>query len=832
MNSVNLKIIIRSLKKQKLSSLLSILVLTLGMTSFMLIFFFIRYERSYDKTWEGSDRLYRIALEKTLENGNIEKTATNYGGLCRVITDEIPEVECATGLWSDVVTAFTPDNFLRDAKFFWGDADFFNVFNCHFTSGNIDNPFPTIQSAVISEQAALSLFGRKDPLNERFKLNEGWEFIVAGVIADLPENSHLKIDILISRQSLFYYLSHFDNSTSTLRMETVKGSLEPAPTATWLWSDPMSYTYIRLKNKVDLSLIPDKFLPIYEKYTRHLIDAGMKSNFIFQPIQDIHTTSRLNQELSPNSDQKTIAALYAIAILIIVMSWIVFINFQITQSVERAKEIGLMKVAGASSFSLNSQIMLQSLLINGISTVLAFILFFLLREKLTGYLGLNELIPAKPSSIYLFVSIFIFGSLLSGIYPAHLLVSKRAHLLLSKKNIQKNDGFGLRRSLIVFQYAAAIGLIIATMSIIKQVSFLKNKDIGLAIKQTAYSYTPMSLIKKEGATRKLLAFMEEAERIPGIKAITVSSSIPGKEINLHSNSVYPSENPGKRGDNFGVLNIDHRFQDVFKPQIIDGRLFAGNGQLENAKVVINREAAKKLGFNSPFEAIGQFVMMDTNNQELQEELHQICGVIEDFHLESPRENIEPLLLFNSYHWKYDVGYLTVLFDNHTVNQQVFSSLQSKWKSFFPSDPFALQFTDEVYQLQLQADEKLAGIFTMYTCLSIFLAAIGLLGLAHNSVKKRTKEIGIRKVNGAKVSEILSMLNKDFVKWVVIAFIIATPIAYYAMNKWLENFAYKTTLSWWIFALAGLLALGIALLTVSWQSWRAATRNPVEALRYE
>ncbi len=833
MNTTNMKIILRSLKKQKLSNLLSIFVLTLGMSSFMLIFFFIRYEKSYDESWRETNQIYRVALEKTLVNGNVTTSATNYPGLCKVMADEIPGVEYSTGLWEDVVNASTPDNYIMNAKLFWSDTCFFKVFDRPFIAGNVTDPFPTIQSAVISETAALGLFGRKDPMNERFKLNEGWEFIVAGVFADIPENSHLKIDFLLSRESLFYYLSHFDANTSSLRMEPISGSAEPAPSSRWLWENPQVYTYIRLKKNAELASVLQKFQSIYEKYTSHLIAAGQKSKFILQPVKTIHTTSHLDHEFSPNSDPKTIAALYVIAILVLVMSWIIFINFQITQSVERAKEIGLKKVVGASSSDLTIQITLQSLIINAIGMALAFGLFFLLRGQLTDYLGLNTPIVVKPEYLMQFVVVFIVGAILSGIYPAYILVSKRAQLLLSKKFIQNNDGFSLRRSLIVFQFAASIGLLIATTIIIRQVSFMKNKEIGLSINQTAYSYTPMSQINKEGSTQKLIAFIEEANRLPGIKSTTVSSCIPGKEINFHSNTIYPSGEPEKRGDNFGILNIDYRFQDVFSPKIIAGRMFTREDQSGGTKLVINHEACKKLGFASPEAAIGKFVQVSVNDYlYIAETPYQVCGVINDFHQESPRKNIEPLLLLEDYRWKYEVGFISVLLDNSIGNQEIFARLKSKWEKIFPVDPFGFQFTSETYQLQMKADEKLAGIFTIYTCLSVLLAALGLFGLAANSAKKRIKEIGVRKVNGARVMEVIMMLNKNFVKWVAIAFVIAMPVSYFAMQKWLENFAYKTNLNWWIFASSGLLALGIALLTVSWQSWKAATRNPVEALRYE
>jgi putative ABC transport system permease protein len=833
MNITNLKVILRLIKAQKLSSFLSIFVLILGMTSFMLIFFYIQHEKSFDQTWKEADQIYRLALEKTVSNGSKSKMATNYAGLCRVLTDEIPGVECATGLWPDVVTAFTTENYLKDARFYWSDANFFKVFDRPFIAGDAVNPFPTIQSAVISESAALSLFGQKDPLNKHFKLNEGWEFSVTGVFANIPENSHLKADILISRNSLFYYMSHFDNATSELRIEPVSGSLEPAPSTQWLWRNPQVYTYFRLKKDAGLASVTQKFEPIYKKYTSHLLEAGQKSKFILQPVNSIHTESNFEHEISPNTDSKTMFALYLVAFLILVMSWIIFVNFQITQSIERAKEVGLKKVAGASSSNLFYQIILRSVLINGFAIILSLGLFFLFRGQLGKFLEINGQMPVNLLYLLTFFGLFIAGAILSGSYPAFILISKRAQTLLSSRFTKNNDGFTLRRSLVVIQFAASIGLLIGTTTIIRQVFFMKNKEVGLNIKQTAYSFTPMSLIKKERATQKLILFMDEVSKLSGIKSTTVSSCIPGKEISFHSNNIYPEGKPEKQGDNFGILNIDHHFQEVFEPKLLAGRMFTEEDATGEKKLIINHEACKILGFASPNDAIGRFIDVSVNDfLNIPKSLFQISGVIGDFHQESPRKKVEPLLLFYDYKWKYDVGYVTALFDGSVVPAEMFANLKTEWEKFFPADPFEFQFTDEKYQLQMKADEKLAGIFSVYTFLSILLAALGLFGLAANATEKRTKEIGIRKVNGARVTEILAMLNKDFIKWVAIAFIIATPVAYYAMHKWLDNFAYKTALSWWIFALAGLLALGIALLTVGWQSWRAATRNPAEALRYE
>jgi putative ABC transport system permease protein len=832
MNSTNLKIIIRNIKKQKLSSLLSILVLTAGMSSFMLIFFYINYENGFDRSWKDADQIYRVALNKTLPDGTVTKTAGNYPALGWVMADEIPGVEYSTTLWEDKVMAFTPESCVPDLHFFWGDASFFKVFNCKFLVGDSQNPFPTIQSMVISESLSKQLFGNQNPFGKKFKINEGWEFIVSGVFEDIPDNSHLRVDIMGTCDQLFYYMRHFDNVNSVLNIDPTIVSSLPDPSTSWLWTNPDAYVYVKLKAGSSAADINAGFESVSKKYTSHLIDSGQKSEFIMQPVSSIHTGAALEREMTPTTDSKTIAALWIVAILALVMSWIIFINFQITQSAGRAKEIGLKKVVGASSSKLSVQIMVQSVFINLISMIFAFVVFFILRKSLSDYLDLKHLIPVESVGLLFFMLIFLAGSLLTGLYPALILAPKRAQLLLSKNFVQKNDGFGLRRALIVFQFAASIALLIATSVIVKQVLFMKNKDVGISINQTVYSYIPLSNLKKPGAAEKLKSFLNELNRTAGIRSSTLTSGVPGKAISFHSEQIFPVDNPENVGSNYGLLTVENHFDEVYKPKVLAGRMFSEEDKPGGTLLVINREACTKFGFKSPEDAVGKFINISVKDYiNIDKVIYQICGVVEDFHQESPRKIIEPLLLLNDLRWKYEVGYVSVAFDER-AGSKTFSALKDKWESFYPSDPFAFKFTNQTYQLQMKSDEKLAGLFSVYTVLSVLLAALGLLGLASNATRKRVKEIGVRKVNGAKVSEILILLNKDFVKWVIIAFVIAAPVAYYAMHKWLENFAYKTPLSWWIFALCGLLALVVAIVTVSWQSWRAAIRNPVEALRYE
>jgi len=832
MNTTNLKIIFRNIRKQKTANLLSILVLTFGMASFMLIFYYIKYEQGFDSSWTDADQMYRITLNKTNPDGTVLKTAGNYPGLGWVMTDEIPEVESSTSLWEDKIMAFTTERNMTDIHFFWGDPSFFKVFDCKFLYGDAQNPFPTLRSMVISETAAKVLFGNEDPLGKTFKINEGWEFEVAGVFADFSDESHLKVDMIGTCNQLFYYMSHFDYTTSSLKPDPNPKSSLPNPSAAWLWNNPDAYTYVKLKKGTSPEKVEASFGNIYKKYTSQLIAAGIKSEFIMQPVTSIHTGPTLVHETSPTTDSKTIAALWVIAIMALLMSWIIFINFQITQSVERSKEMGMKKVIGARRSDLTVQILLQSFVVNTISMLLALGVFLALRNTLSSFLGLKHLIPVDGLSMALFVTIFLAGAVLSGLYPALILLPRQATLLLSKNFVQKNDGFGLRRSLTIFQFAASIGLIIATTIIVKQVDFMKNKDLGLSINQTAYSYIPLSDLKKPGSAEKLKAFMAEVNQMPGVTSTTLTSSVPGKAVTFHSNQIFAANTPERTGISYGVITIENHFDEVYQPKLLAGRLFAEDDKPGCTYLVVNRDACEKLGLGSPENAIGKTVNVSVHDYiNIDKVNYQVCGVVENFHQESPRKMIEPLLMINDLRWKYDVGYLSVGFDQQAGNK-AFAAFRKKWETFYPADPFDFRFTQETYLFQMKSDEKLAKLFSSYTGFSILLAILGLLGLASNATRKRVKEIGIRKVNGARISEILVLLNKDFALGVIVAFVVAVPISAYAMNKWLQNFAYKTTLSWWIFALSGLLALSIALLTVSWQSWRAATRNPVESLRYE
>jgi len=374
------------------------------------------------------------------------------------------------------------------------------------------------------------------------------------------------------------------------------------------------------------------------------------------------------------------------------------------------------------------------------------------------------------------------------------------------------------------QFAITIILIISTIGIYKQMNFVMKEKLGFAGAQTVYSYTPMTMTNSPDIPAKLQTFKNEVLAIPGVNSFSVSSSVPGKEIRRWQEKVMPANSAEPFGAPFSEISVDDNFLQTYNIQLVAGENFHEQTNWTSDEVLINRCASEVMGFKNPGDAIGSSFLIGQNN-------FKVKGIMENYHHVSLHQQIKPAIYYQNLQWEMSVGYYSFKLDAADISG-VMKGVEKIWKKLYPKDEFVFFFSDKEFEAQYRSDIKFNQILTSSSLLALVISCLGLLSLAMFNTKQRIKEIGVRKVNGAKVSEVMVILNKDFIKWVAIAFVIATPIAYYAMSKWLESFAYKTELSWWIFALAGLLALGIALLTVSWQSWKAATRNPVEALRYE
>ena len=824
MNSANWKISFRNLLKNKSLSLINILGLAVGLASSVLILMHVAHEYSYDRNWENGDRIYRISYDR-YQNGELSfKSARALAGIAPVLKEKLPEVIGSTQFFRDIATIYNENNQIQDIQMFVADSTFQSVFKLKYVDKKTDNPLISLYSSVLSESAALSLFGTTDAVGKWFKVCQGWRFCVTGVFKDLPSNSHLTFDMLLSWQTYNHYFKNWDDATGTEIIKNPNAYIVSKQVNSWEYGYNGWYNYLLLQPGSDLKRVESEIAQIGVDYTKKITQNNGKAEFHLQPIQSIHLTSHLDNEIKANGDRNSVMALVFISLVILIIAWINFVNLTLIRAVEHAKSIGVRKMAGAMKTNLVFQFLTEAIITNLISVLIALGLIFLLKSWFSSVSDLPIIQSIGWNYTLILTAIIIAGILISGLYPALYLSSFKAVDLFKGIHTTVANSLDLRKFLVVAQFAASIFLIAGVITVFKQISYMKSRDLGVNIERTLVTFSPPTQIGRPQRMSKLNAYKELVKQMPGVESVATSSILPGKEIMWKKQDVRKVTDQPNTTNVYDYAYIDYDFINTFNLRVIAGQGFSKDENESNNTMIVNESALKLLGFKDPLAAINSFVMI--SNKEF-----KLIGVLKDYHHESLKKEIKPIIFFYGYRWMSDIGYYSIKV-NSTDLKNTISQIEKIWNQTYPEDHFQYFFLDDEFDAQYKADQAFGRVFTLFAFLAIFIAAIGLFGLAVYSANQRTKEIGVRKVNGARNWEILVMLNRNFVKWVVVAFAIATPVAWFILSKWLENFAYQTSLSWWIFASAGLLALLIALITVSWQSWKAATRNPVEALRYE
>jgi putative ABC transport system permease protein len=824
MNNINWKISARSLLKNKSLTMINILGLAVGLASSILILMHVAYEHNYDTNWQKSDDIYRISYAR-FQNGELSfNSARTLGGMAPVLKEKIPEVIGSTQLFKDVVTVYNEDNQIADIQMYVTDSTFQSVFQLDYIDKKTDNPLIPLYSSVISETAALSLFGTKDAVGKWFKVCQGWRFCVTGVYRDIPSNSHITFDMLLSWQTYNHYFQNWDDTTGSEIIKNPKASILNKQVTSWEYGYAGWYSYLLLQPGTNPKQIESEIARIGIDYTKKITQNNGKAEFRLQPITEIHLNSQLDNEIKANGDRNSVIAMEFIALVILIIAWINFVNLTLVRVVEHAKSIGLRKMAGAMKQHLVYQYLTEALITNLISVLIAIAFVFLLKNWFSSVGDLPIESTIGWNYIIILAGIILFGVLISGLYPALYLSSYKAIDLFKGIHSSDTKSLDLRKFLVIAQFAASIFLITVVLTVFKQISYMKSRDLGVNIEQTLVTFSPPTQIGRPQRMSKLNTYKEQIRQLTGVESVTTSSILPGKEILWKKQDVRKATDQPNTANVFSYAYIDYDFIQTFDLKLVTGNGFSREENESNNTMIVNESAMKQLGYFDPISAVNSMVIVGKTE-------YRIIGVLKDYHHESLKKEIKPIIFFFGYKWMSDIGYYSIKVKSADLKQTI-AKIEKIWKQTYPEDHFQYFFLDNDFNMQYKADQSFGRVFTLFTCLAIFIAAIGLFGLAVYSANQRTKEIGVRKVNGARNLEILVMLNRNFVKWVGVAFVIATPIAWYVLHQWLENFAYKTELSWWIFALAGLLALGIALLTVSWQSWKAATRNPVEALRYE
>jgi putative ABC transport system permease protein len=808
------KLAFRNLGKRKGYALLNILGLAIGITCCLLIFQYVSFERSYDKFPEQAGNIVRLRLDAYQQNKLSWQSATVYPGIGPAMKRDYPEVEDFCRLIDANLLLSNDEKNVKftEEKGYYADPSFLRMFNVRLVKGNAEKALEGPDKLMLSETMARKYFGSDEAMGKKLVLRDPAYtriFEVTGIFKDYPANSHLQINHLASYATLTA-INRFYGDTSNAT-ETSFG-----------WYD--FYTYLQLKPATDRKKFESKFPAFCDKYMNSQEWArnnNFKNELYLLPLTDIHLYSNYNQEAEVNGNGRAVGFIYLIGFLIMAIAWINYINLATARSVERAREVGVRKVMGALRIDLIKQFLLESLLLNGIALAIAFCAAYLLTPSFNHLIGktTGSGMYMLPQYWLLFVSIFTAGTLLSGLYPAFILSGYQPVKVL--KGLFKNTSGGLilRKGLIILQFSASVILIAGTIVVFQQVNFMRKQELGVNIKQTLVLDGAAS-IQDSLYANSFQPFKAALLKQAGIKAVTASTSVMGKEI-YWTSGVTRLDPPGQTAITLYHLGIDYDFIPSFEMKMAAGRNFSKEFSTDNKAAILNETAVAKLGFQDPEKAINEKLVRGRDT------LH-IIGVARNFHHEGLRKNIEPQLILlrpdtrNAYSIKIESADMA----------KTVAAAKATWSQYFPNDPFNYYFLDEMYDQQYKTDTLYGKVFGIFASLAILIACFGLLGLSAYNILQRTKEIGIRKVMGASVQNVVFILSKDFLMLVMVAFVLAIPVTWWLMHNWLQDFAYRIDIKWWVFGIAGLLALMIAVATISFQAIKAAIANPVKSLRTE
>ena len=799
----------RNLRKNGSFSLINIIGLTAGLLSYLLIQEYIAFERSYDTFHHNSDRIYRLAMNFYLEGELEGQDAMTYAPVGPALVEEFPEVENfvrITPQYDRTVLQYEDQKFEIDRVFF-ADSSLFQLFDYSLLDGDPQTALTGPSSVVLTLSTAEKYFGPKagwieSPVGKSIRFNRDHLLQITGILADVPANSHIKFNALLS----FTSFSQFSSD----------------PSGNWGWND--FYTYVLLEKDADIDALSSA-LPAFLK--RHK-KGEINDELIVQPLTSIHLHSNLGYEAEMNGDAKAVYFLSLVGILILLLAWINYVNLSTARARDRAGEVGIRKVVGANRRTLLAQFLVEAGLINTLAIILALLLGIFcqpLLDTLTGT-GTGNYFWGQPAFWLTLPLLLLFGILLSGFYPAFVLSAMTAGKALEAERNKRARGQWLRKGLVTFQYAISVALIAGALIIFQQLRFMQQKDLGFSLQQMLVLNAPSVINNDTVFTEQMKAFRGQLAGIPGVQGMTASSAIPGKfHLDLDMNGgIYLVGQSSESAKSFTAFRIDEYFTEAYGLRPIAGAVFSPEKQSDNGGALLNRSAARLLGFDEPTEIVGK--KLQYWKQQI-----PIVGVIEDYHHKSLRNRMEPMIIHNN---ESSLLYFSILTENEDLPglNRTIAQVEKAWKQIYPDNPFNYFFLDQQFNDQYQADRIFGRIVGLFSLLAILIASLGLFGLASYAVRVRTKEIGIRKVLGAPVGHILLLLNRNFLQLLGIAFLVSVPFTYYLFSRWLENFAYQTPLYWWFFVLPCVLVLLVALVAISGQSYRIASGDPVDALRYE
>ena len=798
----------RNLWKNKFFSAINIFGLSLGIAAFLLIANYLRYEYSYDDFHVNKQRLFRVPMKISEIGGKEQTFAFTYPAVAPALKKDFPEIEEAIRFrkqWGVIKKGEI--KLVENQAIFFVDRPVFKMFSFQFIRGNAATAFTNLNDVVITESTAEKYFGKEDPVGKTINYRNE-DYVVKAILKDPPGNSHLRFNFLFNYEKYVQYAKSFGSDA--------EGS--------WGWSD--YYTYILLKPGTSPETVEAKLPAFTQRYLgSEMKERGYNLTFQLQPIKDIHLRSVYDYELDGNGNFTYLKYLAIAAFFILFIAWINYINLSTAKSFDRSKEVGLRKVIGANKLQLVRQFLAESAILNLLAIVFAVLI---MKFSLPAFSSLVEKqVEDLSASGWLFwvfaIGVALSGSLLAGFYPAFVLSSFKpiqALRISAARSSGHNKNF-LRKFLVIVQFTAAIILIAGAIGYYSQLRFMSTRDLGVNIDQTLV--LEQSVNQDSSSLHSIQSFINELEANPSIHTVTASTSVPGGEVGGSAGFAIKNSLAEKRCRVFG---IDNKFIDAYGLAIIAGRKFTNDQPATDTSrmlnVILNETASKVFGFASPQVAIGQLI--DGAGFHC-----KVIGVVKDYHQESLRQTFDPIVFYPDQ--EINFGNYSIKYSSADPSSMV-AFVKEKWNTRFPDSPFQFVFLDQYFNSQYNNDRLFATVLTLFTVLAIVIACLGLFGLSLYTITRRNKEISIRKVLGATVFEITTLVTKDYMRLVLFAGIVAVPIAWWLLHNWLQDYAFHITIGWWFFLIPLTLISLIALGTVLYQSLRAAVANPVKSLKAE
>ncbi|TFH27456.1 MAG: ABC transporter permease [Bacteroidia bacterium] len=796
-----LLIALRNLLRNRISSLVNILGLAIGMAAFVLIIQYVRFELNYDDFHEKGDQIFRIQQDR-YDKGKIStQWAAGCPAVGQALYENFDEVENFTRFQRLNGVFSYGDKKFREEEIYLADTSFFELFSFRMLSGDPQTALMNPMEMVVSQSTARKYFGDQDPIGESLRFNGGLEFKITGVFEDIPRNSHLKPEIVGSWATLIRFEGSAINTA---------------------WLRDGYYNYIQLHTAVNYkefeakipSFVEAQVGPALEQY-----DGGVIYNL--QPLRSIHLHSDFMMEAEPNGNARSVYALMVIAVFLVIIAWVNFINISGARSLERAREVGMRKVTGAYRSQLVVQFLMESVLVNLVAILLAVLLVNLLNSSFNMLTGVEQdySFASNPGFWAGILLMFMAGAFLSGLYPALVLSSFKPATVFQGVSELKVGGIGIRRILVIFQFATSLLLLAGTLTVYTQISFMRNHDLGVDIDNVLVVLGPS--INDSTYSETFNAFKSEIIRNPDIEKVTASITIPGRQPPWNAGGIRRISEGDQESKQYRIVGFDFDFVDFYDLNVIEGRNFSRDFGQNSGTVLFNEAAIELMGFKDNASAMNVpiFFWGDTFN---------IVGVLQNYHQEGLKTDPEPLI----FRFFEDANGYYSLKVNPAKTTEVLAFVEEQWRQFFPLNPYEYFFLEDYYNEQYMNEMRFGKVFGVFAFLAIFIACMGLFGLSSYTTIQRTNEIGLRKVLGSTSGNAVLLLLRYFVIQVMIAVPIGLGLGYYIMHGWLQNFAYRVGIGWWFYLVPLFLVLLITILTVGSQVLKTANVNPANTLRHE